>query len=88
MNQAMLLPVTLGGNQNGFAIFVFDASQLHAQIANEVRAVEDVTDLVFQQFVHGIPSDQQTEFLKSAVEKEFLESPAQQGRAHGEACAH
>ena len=54
MNQAVLLPVTLGGNQSGFAIFVFDADQLHTQIANKVGAVEDVADLIFQQFIHRI----------------------------------
>ncbi len=46
MNQAVLLPVTLGWNQDGFAIFVFDPGQLHSQIANEIGAVEDVADLV------------------------------------------
>ena len=45
MDQPMLLAVTFGRNQHGFAIFVFDPGQLHAQIANEVGAVEDVPDL-------------------------------------------
>ena len=54
MNQAVLLAVTLGGNQDVLAIFVFDPGQLHAQIANEIGAVEDVADLGFQEFVHSV----------------------------------
>jgi hypothetical protein len=53
MDQTMLLAVTLGGDQNRLAVLVFDPSQLHTQVANEIRAVEDVTDLVFQKFIHG-----------------------------------
>jgi len=54
MNQAVLLPVTLGRHQGGFAVFVFDPGQLHAQLANEIGTVEDVADLNFQEFVHRI----------------------------------
>ena len=67
MNQAVLLAVALGWNQNGFAVLVFDANQLHAQIANKVRAVEYVTDLIFQQFIHGI-------YVAAKVQKFTVES--------------
>jgi hypothetical protein len=60
MNQAMLLAVTLGGDQNSFALLIFDASQLHSQIANKVRAVEYVTDLIFHQFIHEIPGNSES----------------------------
>src|SRR6476646_6246271 len=54
MNQAVLLPVTLGRHQGGFAVFVFDPGQLHAQLADEIGAVEDAADLNFQEFAHSI----------------------------------
>lgn len=53
MNQSMLLPVTFGGNQHGFAIFVLDLCELHAQIADEIGVIEDMADQVLLEFIHG-----------------------------------
>ena len=69
MDQTMLLAVTLGGDQNSFTVLVFDASQLHTQVANEIRAFEDVPHLVFQKFIHGDSKQQAAEFPKSAGRK-------------------
>jgi hypothetical protein len=51
VNQPML-QVTLGRNQHGFAIVVFDPGELDAQIANEIGTVKDVADLASSEFVH------------------------------------
>ena len=54
MNQAMLLPVTRGWNEDGFAIFIFDPGELHSQITNEIGVVEDEADTALLQFIHGL----------------------------------
>lgn len=52
VNQTMLLPVTLGWNQDGFAIFILDPGELHTKVANEIGGVEDVSDSALREFIH------------------------------------